>query len=106
MRLTTFGNAADFLDAVRPALAEHEAEHHLVLGVAEALVSSPPQRGQLLALSVEDDHGLVLAAVVTALRPLLVASDRTGADIIAAAGTMWDAIDAARLSPSHVIGAV
>ena len=106
MRLTAFGSAAGFLEAVRPTLAEHEAEHHLVLGVAEAIASTPASDSRLLALAVEDEHGLALAAVMTPLRPLLIASDRRGDVISTAASAMWEAIDAARFSPSHVIGGV
>jgi GNAT superfamily N-acetyltransferase len=104
MRLTTFTRASDLLDAVRPTLAEHEAEHHLVLGVAESLVVSPLPDGEFLGVSVDDDHGLVMAALATRRRPLLIASDRARGDVAAAARLMWDAIDAAGLSPSHVIG--
>ena len=106
MRLTTFASAADFLAVVRPTLAEHEAEHHLVLGVAESLVSSPLPDSQSLALAVDDDHGLVLAALMTRRRPLLIASDRSTHDVGNAARVMWDALSATGFAPSHVIGAV
>src|SRR5215216_6580501 len=41
MRLTTFPTAEEFVATVRPTLAEHEAEHHLLLGVAEAGLGRP-----------------------------------------------------------------
>ena len=106
MLLTTFDDAARFLEAVRPTLAEHEAEHHLVLGVAESLVSSRPPNGDLLAVAVEDADGLALAALMTGRRPLLIASDREGVALPSAADAMWKAIHDAGFSPSHVIGAV
>ena len=106
MRVTTFDTAAAFLEAVRPTLAEHEAEHHLVLGVAGSLVTSPPPNGDLLAAAVDDDGGLVLAALMTARRPLLMASDRTGNKLAVAAGLLWTAIDDAGFRPTHLIGAV
>jgi hypothetical protein len=34
MDVTTFPTAAEFLAAVGPTLSRHEAEHHMVLGVA------------------------------------------------------------------------
>jgi len=104
VRLTTYSTAGDFLSAVRPTLAEHEAEHHLVLGVAEALVTVPPPNGELFAVSIDDENGLVLAAIMTARRPVLIASDRH--ELSAAAALLWSSIGGARMGPSHVIGGV
>jgi predicted GNAT family acetyltransferase len=106
MQVRRFDAAAAFLEAVRPALAEHEAEHHLVLGVAESLVTTPPPNGGLLGVTIEDDRGLVLAAIMTTHRPLLIASDRSAEDAASAARPMWTAIEDAGFAPSHMIGAV
>ena len=104
MTVTAFASAAAFLDAVRPALGEHEAEHHLVLGIAEALMNNPPPDGELFAAGVFDGAELVLAAVMTGHHPLLIASDRTS--IAAAVPPLCEALTNARRSPSHAIGGV
>ena len=103
MRLTTYPTAASFLEAVGPALAEHEAEHHLVLGVAEAAATGRAPNADLFAASVDDADGLVLAALMTRNRPLLLASDR--ADVASPAALLWDVLCAEHLRPRHVIGA-
>src|SRR6478609_980409 len=103
MRLTTYPTGAAFLDAVRPTLAEHEVEHHLVLGVAEAAATDHAPNAGLFAASVDDVNGLALAAFMTRDRPLLIASDR--ADVTAASSLLWDALCSDRLQPRHVIGA-
>jgi uncharacterized protein len=104
MKTTIFTSAAAFLDAVRPTLGEREAEHHLVLGIAEALVASPPPNGVLFAASITDDDGLVLAAMMTGRRPLLIASDR--ASIASGAPLLCDALSGAGRTPTHAIGLV
>ena len=96
-------SAAAFLEAARPELAKHEAEHHLVLGVAESLVVTPPA-SSLYAATIHDDDGLVLAALMTGSRPLLIASDR--ASIASAALPLWNSVAESNVAPSHVIGAV
>jgi predicted GNAT family acetyltransferase len=106
MHVRRFDSATAFLEAVRPPLAEHEAEHHLVLGVAESLVTTPPPNGGLLGVTIEDGRGLVLAAIMTTHRPLLIASDRRAEDVASAACLMWTAIEDAGFAPSHMIGAV
>ena len=103
MRLTTYPTAASFLEVVGPTLAEHEAEHHLVLGVAEAAAAGRAPNADLFAASVDDTDGLVLAALMTRERPLLLASDR--ADVASAATLLWDALYTEHLQPRHVIGA-
>lgn len=104
MKLTTYGTAADFLAAVRPVLERHEAEHHLVLGVAEGVLASRANTGHLFAASVQDADGLALAAFMVRDRPLLVASDRE--DVTTAAPLVCDGLAAAGTAPAHVIGAV
>jgi predicted GNAT family acetyltransferase len=104
MRLTTYPTAAAFLEAVGSTLAEHEAEHHPVLGVAEAAAAGRAPNADLFAASVHDADGLALAALMTRERPLLLASDRV--DLTAASSLLWDALCAGRLRPRYVIGTV
>jgi predicted GNAT family acetyltransferase len=104
MRLTTYPTADAFLEAVRSTLAEHEAEHHLMLGVAEAAAAGRAPNADLFAASVRDAGALALAALMTRERPLLIASDR--ADVTSASALLWDALCAERLEPKHVIGSV
>jgi predicted GNAT family acetyltransferase len=104
MRVTTYATADDFLAAVRPTRGEREAEHHLVLGVAESVVSGRAPDADLFAAAVHDGDELILAAFMTRERPLLIASDRD--DPSPAAGLLWDAVAGARFRPAHVIGAV
>ena len=103
MRLTTYATAAEFLAAVGPTLAEHEAEHHLVLGVAESAATSRVPNDSLFLASVHDARGLALAALMGYGAPLLLASDR--ADVTSASALVWDALGAER-RPRFVIGAV
>lgn len=104
MRVTVFPTVAGFLAAVRPVLAEHEAEHHLVLGVAEASAASPLPRATPFAAVVFDDDGLVLAAWMEESHPLLLTSDR-GSELSAARAVV-DALRDREVTPSHVIGMV
>lgn len=103
IRVIVHPTAAAFLEAARSGLGAHEAEHHLVLGVAESMITTP-SRGYLFAVTVHDGNGLALAALMTSSRPLLVASDRLS--IAKYAPLVWDAIASANHSPSHVIGTV
>jgi len=104
VRALSYSTAAAFLDAVRPVLAEHEAEHHLVLGVAEAAAADSRAGGRLFAATVEDDDGPALAAWMVGPRPLLLASERD--DIATAAHSLADLLAERGLEPRHVIGAV
>jgi len=104
VKLTIHPTAAAFLDAVRPTLGEREAEHHLVLGLAETAASRSPN-GDVFAATVQDTSGLAVAALMTdGDRPLLIASDR--ADLAVPAEMLWNALAAAGRRPTHVIGAV
>jgi GNAT superfamily N-acetyltransferase len=102
MRLTTYPTASAFLDAVRPALGEHEAEHHMLLGVAEGAAGGSTDVDGLFAASVVDANGLALAALMTRDRPLLMASDRE--DVGSAAGLLWDEISRLDRQPQFAIG--
>ena len=104
MHLTTYATPADFIAAVRPTLGEREAEHHLVLGVAEAAAAGRAPNDDMFAASVNDEAGLALAAFMTRERPLLVATDRD--DVTAASALLWGAVATAQCRARHVIGAV
>ena len=104
MHMTMFATAAEFLAAVRDSLARHEAEHHLVLGVAEALAARPMPNGDVFAASVTDDDGLVAAVIMSGQHPILIASDRES--IAGAVPLLSDALAGAGRTPSHAIGAV
>jgi len=103
IRVTVHPTAAAFLEAARPELGQHEAEHHLVLGIAESLITTPP-KSHLFAMTLHDANRLALAALMTASRPLVVASDRPSLEPYAP--LLWDAIATARHEPSHLIGTV
>ena len=103
IRVIVHPTAAAFLEAARPELARHEVEHHLVLGVAESMIATPPP-SYLFAATFHDANGLVLAALMTGSRPLLIASDRPSLERYAS--LVWDAIAAEKHEPSHVIGTV
>jgi uncharacterized protein len=75
-----------------------------MLGVAEAAAAGRAPNADLFAASVDDADGLVLAALMTRDRPLLLASDR--ADVASAAAPLWDALYTDRLQPKLVIGTV
>jgi predicted GNAT family acetyltransferase len=104
MRLSTYTAAAEFLATVGPTLAEHEAEHHLVLGVAEAAAKGGAPNDDMFLASVHDARGLALAALMTHGYPLLLASDR--ADVTAASALVWNALGGEQRMPRFVIGAV
>lgn len=103
MRLTTYPNASAFLNAVGLALGTQEAEHHMLLGVAEAAANGRATADDLFAASVNDANGLALAALMTRDRPLLVASDRE--DVASAAAMLWAEISKLNHQPTFVIGA-
>src|SRR4029453_19014618 len=97
MRLATSATTADFLAAVGPTLAEHEAEHHLVLGVAEAAATGHAPNDNMFLASVHDARGLALAALMPHGYPLLLASDRM--DVTSASALLWDTLDAEQRLP-------
>jgi uncharacterized protein len=101
--LTTFADADGFLRAVGPTLEAHEAEHHLVLGVANALRSSPPLTADAAFFAtVSDAAGLALAALMTPPRPLALASDRD--DVTTALEPLWNGLTASGHAPRKVLG--
>jgi len=101
MRLTIHPDAPAFLDATAPTLGRHEAEHHLVLGVAQGIDRRAMPDADLFAATVDDDAGLVLAALMGG-GPLLLASDRDSIPL--AVRAVLDALEGERRAPRHVIG--
>jgi GNAT superfamily N-acetyltransferase len=98
--LTTFADAGEFLRWVGPALEAREAEHNLILGLAQAIRPSPPSPLAFLA-AVTDASGLALAALMTAPdRPLVLATDRD--HVTTALEPLWNALDATGRAPRRV----
>jgi len=104
MDVMIFDSASAFLATVGPSLGQHEAEHHLVLGVAATLVTSAPPNGDVFAMAATDADGLAAAAISVRNGPLLVASDRES--IAVAAPLLCDALENGARRPSHLIGTV
>ena len=100
--LKTFADADEFLRAVGPTLEEHEAEHHLLLGVATALQGAKPSVVRPFFAAVSDGSGLALAALLTPARPLLLASDRD--EIETALEQLWEGLTATGQRPEKVLG--
>ena len=65
MRIITHESALAFLARVEPAFAPHEREHHLLLGIANAL---PPAT----YLTVESEDAVLAAAILSPDRPLIL----------------------------------
>jgi predicted GNAT family acetyltransferase len=80
VELTTqaFESASAFLEDVQSELGSHEVEHHLILGVAHGLASQ--QKDGALLLTLRDETGLAVAALLSPNRPLLVATNRSSVD--------------------------
>jgi uncharacterized protein len=101
--LTTFADADRFLRSVGPALEPHEAEHHMLLGVATALrASAPSPANAAFFAAVSDASGLALAALMAPSRPLLLASDRD--DVTTALEPLWSGLTASGHAPRKVLG--
>jgi len=84
MQLITYPDAESFLRDAQPELEEREAEHNLVLGLALRLRDDPPASGNppLLA-TVQDPRGLLVAALMTQPRPLVLANLRPDGEDVA-----------------------
>ena len=84
MIVTTYQNAADWLNAVAPVLSHAEAENNLLLGLGARAVEDPSQfSGGLLMAGVADGDSLIGAALSTPPRVLIVsehASARFGGE--------------------------
>jgi uncharacterized protein len=66
VQVERFSDAQAFLDAAGPFLAEHEAEHNLLFGIAATLIiDSERYREQPFLAAVRRDDEVVAAAVMT-----------------------------------------
>jgi predicted GNAT family acetyltransferase len=73
MIVRTYQNAADWLNAVAPALSHAEAENNLLLGLGARAVEDPSQfPGGLLLASVADGGSIIGAALSIPPRVLIV----------------------------------
>jgi predicted GNAT family acetyltransferase len=106
--LTTFPSAADFLAAVEPALAEAEAVHSLIYGLALTLERFPeryqksPYRWPPFFASVSGSSGLALVALQTPPLNLLLSSLRPGGS--AACGMLAQTLQAGEEQIPGVLG--
>jgi uncharacterized protein len=65
-KISTFNTAAEFLERAQAALEVAEAENSLILGVCLRLKDQPaPSAGKICLKTIEDEHGLALAAMMT-----------------------------------------
>src|SRR5690349_10080358 len=78
MYITNFAQAANFLEQVREELEEKEVQNCLPLGIALKLQHHPERikKPPYLA-AVRDEHGLVVAAVMTPPFNVVVSSSRS-----------------------------
>ncbi len=80
MALATYKNAADFLLTTRAVLEKNEAANNLILGLCLRLKNFPEQiKAAPYLATVADEHGLVVAAVMTTQK-LIVNNDRPDCD--------------------------
>jgi uncharacterized protein len=64
-KITSFNNAAEFLEHSQAALEADEAENSLILGVCLRLKNQPlPPANRICLKTIEDEHGLALAAMM------------------------------------------
>ncbi len=63
-RVDRFGDARAFLDAAESFLAEREAEHNLILGIASSLLRDPDRPTSPPYLAVVRDHGQAVGAAI------------------------------------------
>jgi RimJ/RimL family protein N-acetyltransferase len=65
-KILTFNTAAEFLEHTQATLEVDEAENSLILGVCLRLKDQPaPAAGKICLKTIEDEHGLALAAMMT-----------------------------------------
>ncbi|HOR01080.1 MAG TPA: GNAT family N-acetyltransferase [Anaerolineae bacterium] len=77
MLITAYASADAFLAATQGLLEQHEAANNLMLGIALRLAQSPSQAAPPPYLAtVNDEQGLVIAALMTPPHNLVVHSDR------------------------------
>jgi hypothetical protein len=77
LHVTTHADAAAFLEHTQTALESNEPANGLILGVCARLVRHPERIGATPCLrTVQDDNGLVLAAMITPPHNLVVYGQR------------------------------
>lgn len=82
MHLTILRDAADFLAQAAPALEKDEVANNLMLGIALRLQHSPESARQQPYLAVvQDEGGLVAAALMTPPHGLIVHAERGDAQV-------------------------
>jgi uncharacterized protein len=65
-KISSFNTAAEFLGSAQAALEADEAENSLILGVCLRLKDQPVSAtGKLCLKTIEDEHGLALAVMMT-----------------------------------------
>jgi uncharacterized protein len=80
MRILAFKTAADFLQTAQTELESREAANNLVLGIGRQLVEHPERYSSAPVFrTVEENGGLVLAAVMTPPHRLIVSSGHAAA---------------------------
>jgi predicted GNAT family acetyltransferase len=106
LRVDRFADAPSFLDAAEPFLAEREAEHNLILGIAASLLRDPdrPTAPPYLAV-VRDRDETVGAAVMTPPFNLVLSCMADRAAIAAVATDLADPPDGLP-SPPGVTGPI
>lgn len=78
MLITTYNNAAAFLQTAQALLEANEAANNLMLGLALRLARSPaPAENPPYFATVHDAEGIAIAALMTPPHNLLVYSDRS-----------------------------
>lgn len=103
MKVTTFSNAASFLDASLDYLEAQEALNGLMIGLAFRLSQSAPRRRNRPFLAVVEDSGeLVGAAVMTPPRKLVLYSHR--ADCQPVVRALWPTLQDGRWTVPGVLG--
>jgi len=81
MIATTYQNAAAFLQRAQAMLEANEAANNLMLGICFRLRDSPERtRSAPYMITVEDEAGLAIAAVMTPPHKLVIYGDRSDLD--------------------------
>ena len=81
MKVKTYSDAEIFLGGIRAELESHEAANSLMLGICGRLVRYPEQIIAAPCLkTVEDEHGLIVAALMTPPQKLVVYGHRGDLD--------------------------
>jgi predicted GNAT family acetyltransferase len=82
VKIRTYANAKSFLESTQAALESNEAANSLMLGVCERLVRHPERfEADPCLKTVEDEKGLVLAAMITPPHNLVVYGHRGDLDV-------------------------